>query len=191
MRTVNKLYLRSAVLVGAAACGSNTPGNSGEEPAAVDAPAESSDAAVDALLALCAGGDQMVLAGAWSLDTKALAVITVAGKATGINGSHMEGGFFLFSTRSLVGLDLEALGTHDISAKNLKYLQKPNGASCATPGTCAGFFATGGSYTVGQVHPRYQATFTLTDLFQHNDSGDTPGAPIAGTITGCVDVMFP
>jgi hypothetical protein len=184
---VNKLsFLLSVVMVVAAGCSGNA-----HDRADVDAPPPSIDAAIDSPTALCAGGDQIVLTGAWSLDTSTLAVVTVDGKATGVNGSHIEGGFFLFGTRISFGGDLEALGTHDIATKNLKYLQKPNGASCATPGTCEGFFAMGGSYMVTQVHSRYQATFTLADLFQHNDSSDTPGAPIAGTITGCVDVGFP
>jgi hypothetical protein len=42
-----------------------------------------------------------------------------------------------------------------------------------------------------EVQPRYRATFMLSDLSERHDTTNQAGAPLAGTISGCLDVAAP
>ena len=56
---------------------------------------------------------------------------------------------------------------------------------------CSGFYAQSGTFTVIQIHPRYQATFALGDLYERRDNSGANGAAMTGTITGCIDKENP
>jgi hypothetical protein len=169
-----------AMMLALAACGGNS------SPASPDAPAGSIDAPASAT---CAGGDHFVLRGAFALDTVNFNFVTSGGRIAGVGGS-VNGDLVAFGLRSFVTPpDLES--DHDIAITNLKELRQPLNSSCNTPGTCSGFYALAGTYHVSSVHPRYSATFTLSDLRERHTATDPPGAPIAGTITGCIDLANP
>jgi hypothetical protein len=138
------------------------------------------------------GSDRLVIDGAFTVDTQTIGFVTVAGKVIGVAGQH-AGKTIGFTVRDALGDDLDALGDHDVATKNMKHLESPPGTECETApiGTCRGFFALAGTFTVSQVQPRYRATFTLTELHERHDSTDQLGAPIAGTVTGCLDVQAP
>jgi hypothetical protein len=161
----------------------------------VDAPPSTGDAALDApaQAGTCTpGSDRLVLDGAFLVDTQSIAPVTVSGKVAGFGGLHAGNSASLL-VRNTFTQDLDALGDHDVATTNLKYLEQPQGVDCTTEpaGTCKGFFALAGTFTVTALQPRYQATFTLTDLREHHDITDQLGPVIAGTITGCVDVQGP
>lgn len=166
------------VLLGA--CGGS------HEPAAVDAPPGSPDAAVDTPVVTgdCSSGEHVTLQGAFTLDVPSAAVVTLSDKVIGVGGAPTPGTIYTLSVRRPTMTDLDAVGVHDVATTNLKYLA---GSGCSTAGACTGFFALGGTVTVTETTPRYRATFTLTDLYHHDDTSDQLGAPIAGTITGCVN----
>ena len=139
--------------------------------------------------ARCPGGAHLALRGAVVLDTSSIAAATVNAKVVGVAGLAGADEIVL-SLRHAVPGDLATVGSYDVATTNLKYLDMASGSACA-PGTCTGFFAVAGTYTVAQVQPRYQATFVLTQLLAHDDISDQAGAPIAGTVTGCIDVSSP
>jgi len=165
------------------------------DPAAVgpDAPTSTADAALDAVTAACLPGtDRLSLHGAFEVETSSVAYVTSAGKIIGVGGVT-AGKSFAFSVRDVVHADVDTLGDHDVAATNLKFLEMTPGSDCATApaGSCTGFFALAGTYTVIEVQPRYRATFTLSDLSERHDNTNQAGAPLAGTITGCLDVAAP
>ena len=172
---VMKPILASILL---AACG-----NSAADDTATDAPAA----------ATCNGtGDHFVLTGPIAVESTSFGLVTVNAKVTGIAGAMPNTDLVAFSVRSALAADLDALGDHDVATQNIMELRAPFNTSCDAGNTvCHGFFATAGTITVAQVHPRYQATVTLTNLFERSDNSGPPGAAIAGTITGCVDKANP
>jgi hypothetical protein len=129
--------------------------------------------------------DRLILSGAWTFNHSSVSLITLDMRVIGVSGNLPAPAFgnYTFTVRDAMA-DIDALGDHDIVMKNLKYLEQMG--SCATPGNCNGFFAKAGTFTVTEVTPRYRATFTLTDLYARMDTSNTEGAPIAGTITGCM-----
>jgi hypothetical protein len=134
------------------------------------------------------GGDRFVLDGAVVFETSSVGPVTVDGKIAGVNGLLASSELYTFSSRNPL-VDLDAAGSQDVAAVNLKYLRGPQGADCSTAaGGCRGFFALGGTYTVIEVQPRYRATFELSDLRERTDYTNQPGPAMAGTISGCVDV---
>ncbi|MBS1122530.1 MAG: hypothetical protein H6Q90_4758 [Deltaproteobacteria bacterium] len=161
----------------------------------VDAAQSTADSSIDGPPqsgACTPGNDRLLMNGAFVLDTQTITYVTVGGKVAGFGGPH-GGDTVSFSVRSALTQDLDALGDHDVATTNMKFLEQPTGVDCSTApaGTCNGFFALAGTFTVTQIQPRYRATFTLTDLREHHDITDQLGAPIAGTVTGCLDVQGP
>ena len=135
-------------------------------------------------------GDSWVYSGAIAFEAYDFGMVTFGGKVVGFAGSALNSDVLSFDTRPLT--ELETLADHDIAVQNITALRAPFDVSCDTGNTlCHGFFAQAGTYTVHAVHPRYQATFTLTNLFERTDNSGPPGAAIAGTITGCVDKANP
>ena len=117
-------------------------------------------------------------------------LVTSGGHVVGMGGSAPNTDVLSFNTLLLEELD--TLGDHDIAVENLQALRAPFNQSCDTGNTvCHGFFADAGTYTVHALHPRYQATFTLSDLYERSDNTGPRGAAIAGTIAGCVDKANP
>ncbi len=122
--------------------------------------------------------------------------VTSGGKVVGIAGSGLNADLLSFNLTKFT-FDLEALGDHDVATQNLTSLHMPydpasTGHTCDPGNTvCHGFYAQGGTYTANAVHPRYQATFTLSNLHDRTDNTSPPGAAIAGTITGCIDKANP
>lgn len=144
-------------------------------------------------LADCATGtERLAITGAYKLDTQSAAPVTREGSVIGLNGLHASN-IYAFSVRNAITQDVGTVGTYDLSTTNLKHLEFPAGTDCDTApaGTCKGFFALAGTFVVKSVQPRYRATFTLTDLRERTTSGGAPGAAIAGTATGCLDVAAP
>lgn len=135
-------------------------------------------------------GNSWVYSGAVDFEAYDFGMITSGGKVVGLAGSALNTDVLSFNTRALTELDTVA--DHDVSVQNIMALRAPFNQSCDTGNTvCHGFFAQAGTFSVHAVHPRYQATFTLTNLFERVDNSGPPGAAIAGTITGCVDKANP
>jgi len=146
----------------------------------------------DGPLADCTGpNDAFAFSGAIpTFQAYDFGLVTSGGNVVGMAGSALNTDVLAFNTLPLT--ELSTLGDHDIATQNITSLRAPFNHSCDTGNTvCHGFFAHGGTYSVTAVHPRYQATFTLTDLFERTDNTANLGAPIAGTITGCVDKANP
>lgn len=146
----------------------------------------------DASSATCDGtSDAFAFSGAvTTFDAFDFGLVTLGGKVVGMAGSATNTDVLSFNSLPLT--ELETLGDHDVATQNITSLRAPFNHSCDTGNTvCHGFFAHAGTYKVTAVHPRYQATFTLTDLFERTDNSDQPGAAIAGSITGCVDKANP
>jgi hypothetical protein len=72
----------------------------------------------------------------------------------------------------------------------MSFVREPLSGLCSADTPCPGWYAFAGAYHVISVHPRYRATFTLTDLRARQYASDPPGDPIDGTIVGCVDAPF-
>ena len=68
-------------------------------------------------------------------------------------------------------------------------LDMPGQACDSAAGVCSGFLANAGTYTVTQLTPTYDATFSLTMLYESD--GETVGAAIDGEVTGCLSVPNP
>jgi hypothetical protein len=157
--------------------------------AQTDAVPVTADAPIDNT---CNGtGDSFVYAGAvTAFQAYDFGLVTSNGHVVGFAGSALNADVLAFNTRGLA--ELETIGDHDVAAENITALRAPFNVSCDTGNlVCHGFYAQAGTYTVHAAHPRYQATFTLSDLFERTDNSSPPGAQIAGTITGCVDKANP
>ncbi len=156
------------------------------------------DATTDTPIAHTCDGtsDAFVFSGASDFVAYDFGFTTVGGKVVGIAGSGLNADLLSLNLTNFT-FDLEALGEHDVATQNLTSLRIPynpasNGHTCDPGNTvCHGFFAQSGTYTINAVHPRYQATFTLSDLKDRTDNTSPPGGAIAGTITGCVDKANP
>lgn len=140
--------------------------------------------------------DAFVFSGTAEFVAYDFGLVTSGGKVVGMAGSATNADLLSFNLTNFT-LELETLGDHDVAAEHLTSLRMPydpasNGHTC-DPGNsvCHGFYAEAGTYTVLAVHPRYQATFTLSNLLDRTDNSSPPGAPLTGTITGCVDKANP
>lgn len=156
--------MKSLAFVILAACGSS--------------PSVSPDASVapDVAVSTCDSGEHMTLHGAFDLDVASAATTTFGGHVIGITGATTPQTVYALSLRHVTMGNFDAIGDYDIATQNVKYLADGHG-----------FFALAGTLHVTQTTPRYRATFELTDLRAHDDTSDTLGAPIAGTVTGCVN----
>ncbi len=150
-------------------------------------------AQVDGSLATntCNGtGDAFTYAGAFTFDAYDFGMVTSAGKIVGLAGSATNADLLAFNTTPLG--EIETLGDHDVAARHLTALRGPAMAQCDTGNTvCHGYFAHAGTLTVHALHPRYQVTFTLSELFERVDNSGPEGSAIAGSITGCIDKANP
>jgi hypothetical protein len=135
----------------------------------------------------CGGtGNTLTYSGAVSFDAYDFGMVTSNSIIVGFAASSLNADVLTFNSRTLT--DLQALGDHDIATNNLTAMRGPFNTECSTGNTvCHGFYADAGTYTVHAVHPRYQVTFTISNLFDRTDNESGPGAAIAGSITGCVD----
>jgi len=136
-------------------------------------------------------GDAFVFSGAiTAFEAYDFGMITSNGQIVGLAGSALNADVLSFNTLPLK--ELETIGDHDVATETIQALRAPFNQSCDTGNTvCHGFYAHAGTYTVHAVHPRYQVTFTLSDLYERTDNAGPPGPAIAGTITGCVDKVNP
>jgi hypothetical protein len=142
---------------------------------------------------VCDGtADRFVYVGAVEADHVDFGFTTVNGKIVGTGGAAQNRDLIAFTLRDPATYDLESLGDHDVALQNITALRAPLGATCETGNTqCRGFFALAGTYTVLEVHPRYRATFEISDLYERTDNFGPPGAAIEGTIRGCIDKTNP
>jgi hypothetical protein len=157
--------------------------------AQTDAAPGTADAPIDNT---CSGtGDSFVYTGAiTAFQAYDFGLVTSNGLVVGFAGSATNADVLAFNTKALAEID--TVGDHDVATENITALRAPFNVSCDTGNTmCHGFYAQAGTYTVHAAHPRYQATFTLSNLFERTDNSSPPGAQIAGTITGCVDKANP
>jgi hypothetical protein len=127
------------------------------------------------------------LGGAVSLVTRSASTITVSGKVAGVSGASDSSRLYAMNVRLGSGGDLDEIGTYDVATLHIQYLDQPYGGCSA--GTCIGFFAMAGTIEVIARTPMYRATFTLQDLRERADAASSPGAPIAGEVTGCVSAV--
>jgi hypothetical protein len=135
-------------------------------------------------------GDAFVFSGAVAFQAYDFGMITSNGQIVGLAGSALNTDVMTFNSHALT--ELETAGPHDVAVQNITSLRAPFDQSCDTGNTvCHGFFAHAGTYTVHAVHPRYQVTFTLSDLYERSDNASPPGAAIAGSISGCIDKANP
>ena len=152
----------------------------------------------DAAIANTCNGtdDAFVFSGAAEFVAYDFGLVRSAGRVVGMTGSALNADLLSFNLTKLT-FELEAVGDHDVATQNITSLRMPfdaasTGHTCDAGNiVCHGFFAQSGTYTVTSVHPRYQATFTLSDLHDRTDNFSPPGAAFAGTITGCVDKANP
>lgn len=157
-----------------AACG-DTPSSSTMTP---DAPAPMPDAPASS--ASCDTGEYISLHGAFELEVASAAAATFGGHVIGFTGAATPQRFYALSIRHVTMGNFDAVGDYDVATTNLKYFEEDHG-----------FFALSGTVHVTQTTPRLRATFELTDLHHHDDTSDTMGAPIAGSVTGCVNANTP
>lgn len=161
----------------------------------VDAPGATGDGAIDGVTqpgTCILGNDRLLFGGPFVVDTMTVAYVTISDKVVGV-AAQQSGKTLSFTVRNALTQNLDTIGDHDVATTNLKHLEIPSGADCDTdpPGTCNGFFALAGTFSVTQIQPRYRATFILTDLRERHDNTNVLGPAIAGTITGCLDVQAP
>jgi hypothetical protein len=113
----------------------------------------------------------------------------------GIVGSADGKSFMFMRAGDASDGNLGEVMTYDASQypHEMKYTQLDDPTQAETcdpgPGACSGFFAFAGSFTVSQVTPTYEATFSLTMLSE--GGGEAPGDPIGGAVTGCIAVPNP
>jgi hypothetical protein len=140
----------------------------------------------------CGGtGDSFVYSGAVeAFQAYDFGMVTSNGLVVGFAGSALDADVLAFNTRQLAEID--SVGDHDVATENITGLRAPFNVSCDVGNTvCHGFYAQAGTFTVHATHPRYQATFALSNLFERTDNSSPPGTAIAGSITGCVDKVNP
>ncbi len=175
---MNKLALVTALVL-AAGCGSHANSGSGPDSGS------GSDPDVDAAQDVPACGSYgFKMSGAMAFTSPVSATATRDGLVIGVVGYDTTAAYALAIWDSLTA-DLNSLGTHDVSAAHLDFLEMPPNGVCGTPGTCPGFVATSGSFVVTSIAP-YAATFTLGDLFARDGSSTDVGAAMPGAVTGCV-----
>jgi hypothetical protein len=143
-------------------------------PATPDAPAASPDA--PALVASCDTGEYISMHGAFELEVASAAAATSGGHVIAFVGAATPQRYYSLSVRRVLTGNFDAVGDYDVATQNMKFYEEDHG-----------FFALAGTVHVTQTTPRFRATFELTDLHHHDDTSDTMGAPIVGSVTGCVN----
>lgn len=118
--------------------------------------------------------------------------ITVGGKITSFAGPSQSISFRP-STLSLGDEGaVHEVGTYDVSDPNYNWVfseYEPGDPECETT-PCQGFHALSGSFEVTEHDALYRAEFVFSDLHEI-DSGGGVGAPMAGSVTGCLVVEAP
>jgi hypothetical protein len=139
---------------------------------------------VDSGVAADCGTYGFKISGAMSYSSPVVTTVTRDGAVIGVAGFYDATPFALAIYDSITA-DIDGVGSHDISAAHLDFLDMPASGMCSTPGTCHGFVAMSGSFVVTSATP-YVATFTLGDLYAYDGSSTAYGAAIPGEVTGCV-----
>ncbi|HTL37072.1 MAG TPA: hypothetical protein VL326_28250 [Kofleriaceae bacterium] len=156
------------VLLVLAACTDASPAETPDaSPAMPDAPYS---------MASCDTGEYFSMHGAFDVEVASAGRVTSGGHVIAVVGAATPQRFYSLSLRHILTDNFDTVGDYDISAHNMKYFEEDHG-----------FFALAGTVHVTQTTPRFRATFELTDLHHHDDQTDTMGAPIAGSVTGCVN----
>lgn len=127
-------------------------------------------------MASCDTGEYISMHGAFELEVASAAASTYGGHVIAFVGAATPQRYYSLSLRHVTMGNFDAVGDYNIATQNLKYFEEDHG-----------FFALAGTLHVTEVSPRYRATFELTDLHHHDDTSDTMGAAIAGSVTGCVN----
>lgn len=132
------------------------------------------------------GTEQLQMTGAFSANTPSAAVVTVNNVVIGVGGFNITASeTYALSLLDPLHGELASAGVHDVGTANLKYLSSTASQNCQTAGQCQGFIATSGMFEIESTSP-YRASFTLNDLHVYDGTSTTPGAAIAGQVTGCV-----
>jgi hypothetical protein len=137
-------------------------------------------------LAATCDSEQLAMSGAFEASTPSAATVHLSGSILGVGGFTADAtASYVFVVRDYLQDNLQAVGTHDVAAEPVKYVEAAASADCTKPGQCSGFVALTGTVEVLAVAP-FHATFTLSDLHVTDGSSDVPGEPIAGSVTGCL-----
>jgi hypothetical protein len=126
-----------------------------------------------------------------SVDAELIAWDGAVPGLLGVEGTTEEGAPFIFMRAGDVSDgNLGELRSYDVSRYpyNMRYGQIDVGSDCES-GSCSGFIAFDGMLTVTQLTPTYEATFSLSAL--RDGAQHEPGAPLEGTVTGCISVPNP
>ena len=146
----------------------------------------------------CMGDVRFSMTGALTRTSSDAELFVWDGAVPGILGIRgtVDGKPFVFQRAGDVGDgNLGEQRRYDVASYpyNMRYTQLDildQGASCDPgPGACSGFFAFAGTFTVTQLAPTYDATFSLTML--QEGGGEIPGNPIEGGVSGCISVPSP
>jgi hypothetical protein len=180
------------LLLSIAACGSDgadDTSSSGGSGAGASAATDDPDPA-----GCSATGIRFTMTGAaqsTSVDAELIAWDGVVPDVLGVEGTTREGVPFLFMRAGDVSDgNLGEVRSYDVSRYpyNMRYGQIDVGSDCES-GSCSGFIAFDGTLTVTQLTPTYEATFSLSAL--RDGAQREPGAPLDGTVTGCMSVPNP
>jgi hypothetical protein len=126
--------------------------------------------------------EEMFMTGAFEAHGRSAGTVLVANQPVGVEGFLGTKGYSLFMNNPLS--DHLAEGDMDVAAHPLRYVESTGDGECNNSGTCHGFIAAAGMITIDSIHPTH-ATFTLSDLHETDGVSATPGAAIAGDVSGC------
>ena len=165
------------------ACGGDPHPSSSGDPDAQASP----DAQGSTIDSSCAS-EHVHMSGAVEVDSPSASTMRIASRIVGVAGFTPGAvGSYSLLARDSSADDFATVGVHDIAITNIKFLTGDASADCRQPGQCSGFVARAGRYEVTGLAP-YHATFVFNDLYADDGSSNNPGNPIAGQITGCVQV---
>ncbi len=141
-------------------------------------------------------GIRFALNGAFHASSKdAVLYENSKGGIVGLAGTVGASQFLFRRDGDLGDGDFESVTTYDVSQYpyNVVYVESPMLAGCENSGgaSCSGFYALAGAFTVTQVSPTYKATFSLRMLRDGAAIEGTPGSPMDGEVTGCIQMPNP
>ena len=130
--------------------------------------------------------EQLRMSGAFAVSTPSASTFLIEDKIIGIAGySSDASGAYAFTFLNALDDSFLQVGTYDIAGRPMKYLEGIAEDNCTDAEPCVGFIAQAGTVEVLSLDP-FQATFTLSDLYEADTSANDLGPPIDGNVTGCL-----
>lgn len=126
--------------------------------------------------------EEIYMVGAFEAHAASAGTVRVDNEVVGVEGFLGTKGYSLFVNSPLA--DNLTLGDLDVAAHPLRYVESTGNGDCTGTGVCHGFIAMAGTISVDDVAP-FHAEFALSDLHETDGASSTPGAAIAGSVTGC------